>query len=91
MLNLIPIDLLDSGEGAEIVELEGDGAWVSRLVELGLRPGSRLRMLQPGYPCLIQVGEMRLSLRLAAVVQVLVRPEGAVAAFAASEVASCQP
>lgn len=87
MLNLIPIDLLDSGESAEIVELEGDAPWVSRMAELGVRPGARLRMLQPGCPCLIQVGEMRLSLRLAAMVQVLVRPEGVAAAYAASEVA----
>ncbi len=72
--NLIPLELLDRGEWAEVAEVEGDSTLRTRMAELGLRPGTRLRMLQPGCPCLFQIGECRLSLRLQDSLQVLVRP-----------------
>jgi Fe2+ transport system protein FeoA len=71
---LLPLELLDCGAHAEIHEVTGTPAVVSRLAELGLRAGSRLRVLQGGSPCLLQVGGSRLCLRSDQDMQVLVRP-----------------
>ncbi len=70
---LLPIHLLQTGESADVADLTGEPTWVSRLAELGLRVGTRLRMLQQGSPCLVLVDGSRLSLR-GDNVQILVRP-----------------
>jgi hypothetical protein len=44
------------------------------MAELGLRIGSRLQILRGGSPCLLLVGESRLSLRNDLNGQILVRP-----------------
>ena len=72
--HLLPLELLRHGEWADVAELHGEPGWVGRLAELGVRPGSRLRVLQPGSPCLLEVGESRLSLRADWAMQILVRP-----------------
>ncbi len=72
--NLLPLDMLGSGEWADVAEVTGEACWVGRLAELGLVTGSRLRILQAGSPCLLQVGESRLSLRGERAMQILVRP-----------------
>ena len=72
--DLLPLEYLGSGEWAEVAEVSGEPGWVNRLAELGLRCGSRLRVLQAGQPCLLQVGESRLSLRGEDLMQILVRP-----------------
>ncbi|MCI0376930.1 MAG: ferrous iron transport protein A [Gemmataceae bacterium] len=59
------------------MDISGDSRWVSRLAELGLRIGARVRILQPGSPCLIQVGEARFCLRGDDLGQILVRPVAA--------------
>ena len=71
---LLPLELLHSGEWAEVAEVTGEPHWVGRMAELGVRIGSRLRVLQPGSPCLLQVGGCRLSLRGELAMQILVRP-----------------
>jgi ferrous iron transport protein A len=71
---LVPLELVGSGEWAEVAEVNGEPTWVGRLAEMGLRLGCRLRMLQPGRPCLLQVGGARLSLRGDHSAQILVRP-----------------
>jgi Fe2+ transport system protein FeoA len=68
--------MLDGGTWADVAEVTGEPGWVSRLAELGLRIGCRLRVLQPGSPCLLQVGGTRLSLRAELAMQILVRPVG---------------
>ena len=70
---LLPLDCLRRGEWAEVAEVGGEPGWVCRLAELGLRVGCRLRMLQPGCPCLVQLDGTRLSLRQETG-QILVRP-----------------
>ena len=75
----LPLELLQTGEWAEITAVEGDLCWVGRLAEMGLRPGSRVCMVRPGSPCLFELGGCRLSLRLDAAGQVLVRPCGGAA------------
>jgi len=71
---LLPIEMLSSGVWADVAEVHGESGWVSRMAELGLRAGSRLKILQPGSPCLLEVGGSRLSLRSNLAVQILVRP-----------------
>jgi Fe2+ transport system protein FeoA len=71
--DLLPLELLDRDTWADIAEVSGEHQWVSRLAELGLRTGCRLRMLQPGRPCLLQVGDCRVCLRGEVAAQILVR------------------
>ena len=71
---LLPLELLNTGEWADVAEVSGDPSWVCRMAELGVRTGCRLCMLRPGSPCLLQVGGCRLSLRGECAMQILVRP-----------------
>lgn len=71
---LVPLQLLRSGEQAEVHDVDGEPAWVGRMGELGVRAGTRLTMLRSGSPCLLQIGAARLSLRTELAVQILVRP-----------------
>ena len=71
---LLPLEFLRPGEWAEVADVTGEPSWVGRLAELGLRTGSRLRLLQSGWPCLLQIGGCRLSLRGEQGTQILVRP-----------------
>ena len=73
---LIPLDMLRAGEWAEIADVSGDPSWVGRLAELGLRQGSRLCVLQPGSPCLLQVADCKLCLRGGECSRILVTPVG---------------
>jgi len=72
--DLLPLEMLESGEWADVAEVSGEAAWVGRMAELGLGLGSRLRVLQSGSPCLLQVGGSRLSLRGESTTQILVKP-----------------
>jgi ferrous iron transport protein A len=71
---LLPLEYLRPGEWADVAEVTGEPGWVGRLAELGLRTGCRLLLLQPGWPCLLQIGGSRLSLRGAEGTEILVRP-----------------
>jgi Fe2+ transport system protein FeoA len=57
-----------------VADVSGEPAWVGRLAELGVAIGCRLQVLRPGSPCLLQVGESRVSLRSGNATQILVRP-----------------
>jgi Fe2+ transport system protein FeoA len=70
---LMPLDMLQAGEWAEVADIHGEPAWVGRLAELGLREGCRLRVLQAGSPCLLQVADCKLCLRGNDCSQILVR------------------
>jgi ferrous iron transport protein A len=71
---VLPLDMLRPGEWGDVTEVHGDPGWVGRMAELGVRPGCRLRLLQPGQPCLLQVGGCRLCLRGHDAAAILVRP-----------------
>lgn len=71
---LLPLDMLNAGEWADVAEVSGEPAWVGRLAELGIRQGCRLQVLQPGSPCLLQVADCKLCLRGGECSQILVRP-----------------
>jgi Fe2+ transport system protein FeoA len=73
---LLPLELLQGGEWADVADVSGEPGWVGRLAELGIRIGCRLQVLQPGSPCLLAVGGCRLCLRGECAAQVLVRPVG---------------
>jgi Fe2+ transport system protein FeoA len=68
--------VLRRGEWGEIAFIDGAPDWIGRMAELGLRIGCRLRMLQPGSPCLLQVGGCRLCVRGDETAQIYVRPTG---------------
>jgi len=71
---LLPLDLLNTGQWADVAEVTGETNWVCRMAELGVRAGCRLCMLRRGSPCLLQVGGCRLSLRGECTMNILVRP-----------------
>lgn len=71
---LLPLESLSSGECCVIEDVQGEPCWIGRMAELGLRNGCRLQVLQPGSPCLLQVGGCRLCLRGDEVMRILVRP-----------------
>jgi Fe2+ transport system protein FeoA len=73
---LLPLDMLNAGEWAEVAEVTGTPCWVGRLAELGIRQGCRLRVVQPGSTCLLDVAGCKLGLRGCECSQILVRPDG---------------
>ncbi len=79
--HLLPLEMLQAGEWADVEDVSGEPEWVGRMAELGVRSGCRLQVLQPGSPCLLQVGGCRLCLRGACLMQILVRPVTAAAAW----------
>jgi ferrous iron transport protein A len=70
----LPLECLRPGEWADVAEVTGEPGWVARLADLGVRTGCRLLLLQPGWPCLLQMGGSRLSLRGEEGTRILVRP-----------------
>ncbi|MBP90580.1 MAG: hypothetical protein CMJ64_28365 [Planctomycetaceae bacterium] len=60
---MLPIQFLHPGEPAVVEALDGPDVVVHRLREMGLEPGAEVEMLQEGSPCIIRIGEQRLSLR----------------------------
>lgn len=71
---LMPLDLLQAGEWAEVEEVSGHHDWVGRLAELGIRQGCRLQVVQPGTTCLLNVSGCKLCLRPGECSLILVRP-----------------
>lgn len=71
---LLPLELLEAGELADVADVSGDAGWIARMAELGIRAGSRLHVLRSGSPCLLLVGGSRLSLRADQAMKILVRP-----------------
>lgn len=71
---LMPLDMLRAGEVGEVEEVGGQPAWVGRLAELGIRQGCRVRVVQSGTPCLLDVNGCKLCLRGGECSQILVRP-----------------
>ena len=70
---LLPLDMMQAGEWAEVEHVSGEPAWVGRLAELGVREGCRLQVLQPGSPCLLMLNHCKLCLRGDDCSQILVR------------------
>ncbi|MBX6314460.1 MAG: ferrous iron transport protein A [Isosphaeraceae bacterium] len=72
--DLIPLSFLSPGQTASIAAVLGASDLVHRLREMGLRDGAEVQMIQPGRPCLIRLGNLRLGVRSDELTGVLVRP-----------------
>ena len=70
---ILPLELLHAGDSGDIADIDGEPSWINRMAELGVHIGSRLRVVQPGSPCLFQVGESRFSVRGECAMRILVR------------------
>ena len=71
---LLPLEHLGPGEWGDVEHVGGEPSLVGRMAELGLRVGSRLRMLRAGSPCLLDVAGSRLCVRGESTMQIFVRP-----------------
>lgn len=60
---MVPLQFLHDGEMARIVSLDGDPPFVARLNEMGLREGEVLQVLHSGQPCIVAIGNHRLTFR----------------------------
>ena len=72
---------LPLGQHAEIVSINCDRRLSRRLMEMGLLPGTRVRLVRSapfGDPVELRVRNYSLSLRRAEAAKIAVRPEGAV-------------
>ena len=72
MENIVPLDLMAAGEVGHVVQVDGSPDVVHRLAEMGLREQVRVMMIQPGRPCIVAVGDHRLSLRMDDEAEILV-------------------
>ncbi len=72
VLDIIPLNLLRTGQTARVDQLLGQPDQIHRLQELGLRNGVELTMLQSGSPCIIRLAGQRLCFRADEVTSVLV-------------------
>ncbi len=68
----IPLSQLRLHEEAEVVAVDGEAAARHRLEEMGLRVGSRLRLLRRESPAIVAIDGRRLCLRLGGQLQVWV-------------------
>jgi ferrous iron transport protein A len=73
-MGLMPVELVSCGDWADVAEVGGEPSWICRMAELGVRVGSRVRILRSGSPCILEVGQSRLSLRGEDSFRVFVRP-----------------
>ncbi len=69
---MIPLEMLRSGECGRIAQVDGDEQFVSRLAEMGFREGVGVRMVRAGSPCIVAVGDHRMTFRADELALVLV-------------------
>ena len=69
---IVPLELLRSCERGVVHDVSGDEEVVHRLEEMGLRPGVALTMIQSGQPCIVCLGDQRLTFRIEKSLQILV-------------------
>ena len=72
-MEMLPLNELEAGQSAEILQLVGRPDDVHRLEELGLRRGAWIEMVQPGIPCIIRLAGSKLCFRENEAFSVLVR------------------
>ena len=58
-----PVGEWSAAQEGFVMRVVGSGAFAHRLEELGVTAGAWIRVLRPGNPLLVQVGETRLCLR----------------------------
>lgn len=72
MSQMIPLELLQTGEEGAVHCVEGCEHFTHRLAEMGIREGAIVRMIRPGCPCLVAVDNHRMSLRIEGSASILV-------------------
>jgi Fe2+ transport system protein FeoA len=72
MSQVIPLNMLRSGDSAKVDQVVGGPEQVQRLEELGIRAGETVEVVQAGSPCILRLGTKRLCFREADLLQVLV-------------------
>ncbi|WP_397571741.1 ferrous iron transport protein A [Schlesneria sp. T3-172] len=68
----LPIEAMAAGERGVVVEIDGTPELVVRLAEMGLHTGTRIRLIRPGAPCILEIEQQRFSFRFDDLVTVLV-------------------
>lgn len=63
MMQLVPLELMATGEQGCVRDVDGSPEFVVRLQEMGLHKGAKVRMVKTGSPCILAVNEQRFSLR----------------------------
>lgn len=69
---IVPLELMSNGEQGRVCNLDGSPEFVVRLEEMGLREGTRVRMVRAGSPCILAINNHRFSLRCDECASVLV-------------------
>lgn len=62
-MQLIPLEMMSTGEHGRINSLDGSPEFIVRLEEMGLREGASVQMVRPGSPCILAINDQRFSLR----------------------------
>ncbi len=75
---VVPLHCLNANERGTVRELDGDEHTVMRLQEMGIRPGTQLRMVKPGMPSLVCVDGKRFSIRCDGSIDILVELQAAI-------------
>lgn len=70
----IPLQFLQPGQTARVDHLTGADEVVKRLEEMGLREGTEVEMVQPGSPCIVRLGDVKLCFRETELIHVMVCP-----------------
>ena len=70
----IPLQFLQPGQAARVDHLTGADEVVKRLEEMGLREGTEVEMVQPGSPCIVRLGDVKLCFRETELIHVMVCP-----------------
>ncbi len=73
MHDVIPLDRLDAGELAHVVEIMGGAEQVQRIRELGFHHGTAVQMVRSGSPCIVRISGQTLCFRANDLLSVLVQ------------------
>ena len=63
MSQVVPLEYLSVGQTGQIADIDGQPELVGRLNEIGVSVGKSLRIVRSGSPCIVAIGEQRLSFR----------------------------
>lgn len=62
-MQIVPLELMTTGEVGRVCDVDGSPEFVVRLQEMGLNVGAGVKMVKSGSPCIVAVNEQRFSLR----------------------------
>jgi ferrous iron transport protein A len=74
MPDILPLNLLDSGSSAQVVEVTGVPDQVQRARELGFHNGAQIDVVRSGSPCIVKLSGQTLCMRTNEMLNIFVRP-----------------